>query len=383
MRKKPIIFAMLSIAITFLGVTSIFGETEETKNTINLSLSAKNWALQIDMDGFEITQNQIDPEHLGRKIMGTLELKGEGEIVMSVFLEKAQKTGDSKVCRDFYWNRLKKSPFTPEEDEIKMYEKGNMALMEYIIEEAGGISLHQKHLNAYISQDGIWIDIHLSKVLWKEEDKELFDKIINTVKIKKIDAQNVIKYDKGFIKQMGLALNLYAQEKRKEAEKLLLDLIKTTKNVSTPYYYLGNVYYYQKDYTKAIEHYQTSLKMDNVSRFLTDTELRITIDNLGMAYGITKNYNRARETFELGIKRYPVFPFFYYNLACCYAEMRNNEDALKYLELSFEKEIAFRETEIYKRTQENLPEALTDPLFQKLRHQDPRFIELLSKYGKG
>jgi hypothetical protein len=57
-----------------------------------------------------------------------------------------------------------------------------MAIFEYTMAEVGGLPLNQKHLNAYIARDGIWIDIHLSKVRWQETDMPAFEAILNSVR---------------------------------------------------------------------------------------------------------------------------------------------------------------------------------------------------------
>ncbi len=60
------------------------------------------------------------------------------------------------------------------------------------------------------------------------------------------------------------------------------------------------------------------------------------VDNLGMAYGITGDLNKAKETFDYGVSQDRSYPMFYYNLACTYAEMDNLDDAMANLKTAFE-----------------------------------------------
>ena len=38
------------------------------------------------------------------------------------------------------------------------------------------------HLNAYLSYEDYWIDVHISKIQYKKENADLFDTIINSLK---------------------------------------------------------------------------------------------------------------------------------------------------------------------------------------------------------
>ena len=60
------------------------------------------------------------------------------------------------------------------------------------------------------------------------------------------------------------------------------------------------------------------------------------IDNLGMAYGISGDLEKAKETFEYGVSKDPAYPLFHYNLACTYAEMDDATQAGSYLRKAFE-----------------------------------------------
>jgi tetratricopeptide (TPR) repeat protein len=94
----------------------------------------------------------------------------------------------------------------------------------------------------------------------------------------------------------------------------------------------------------------------------------VLIDNLGMAYGITGDLEKARETFEYGVGKDPKYPLFYYNLACTYAEMGDATDAGSYLKKAFD----------YKSNVlpgESIPDPRKDDSFKKLM-KNKEFREL-------
>jgi tetratricopeptide (TPR) repeat protein len=58
---------------------------------------------------------------------------------------------------------------------------------------------------------------------------------------------------------------------------------------------------------------------------------RVLVDNLGMAYGITGDLNKAEATFRYGLSKDATYPMFFYNIACVYGERNDLENALLYL----------------------------------------------------
>ena len=60
------------------------------------------------------------------------------------------------------------------------------------------------------------------------------------------------------------------------------------------------------------------------------------VDNLGMAYGISGDLKKAKDTFEYGLSKDPKYPMFNYNMACTFAEMNDVDKAISYLQQAFQ-----------------------------------------------
>ncbi len=174
MRLKNFILLIICVLVTCSNAHS---EISTTK-TIVLSVPHLKWALEIDAPNFIVEQEEITPSGDNARFFATNKETG---VVMSGFLERVSRSGTSKDCRDYYWERAKKSPF--KKDDIKMSDFGPMALMEYIVKEHRGKVINQKHLNAYLAKDNYCIDIHLSKVNFRRGDEQLFEAILKTVRI--------------------------------------------------------------------------------------------------------------------------------------------------------------------------------------------------------
>jgi len=323
MKKVKIIFLSLLIVLLLLikPTSLLYADTDSEE--IQLSLPDKTWALGIDLSDFKIENAEFNKGVTGRMLYA---INSHTGIIISIFLEKAAFKGDSKVCREYYWNKAKQSPF--QKDDLKFSEVGEKALVEYMIKTYQGITVNQKNVNAYMSKDDVWIDIHLSKTNFTPKDEELFNAILKSVNF----TENYIpsRYD---------------------------------------YFGFGSAFYLQKNYQKAIIYYEKVLELEKRERRLERDLWRILVDNLGMAYGISGNLQKAKETFEYGIANDQTYPLFYYNLACAYAEMNDLDKAIDNLQKAF----------LYKHNiieGENMPDPKTDSSFVKFMKNET-FLAIL------
>jgi tetratricopeptide (TPR) repeat protein len=104
---------------------------------------------------------------------------------------------------------------------------------------------------------------------------------------------------------------------------------------SMQYLQEGSAAYLEGDYKKAIPPYQKALDLEKKDRQLKREMWILLVDNLGMAYGITGDIKSSQDVFTYGISQEPTYPLFYYNMACGYGEINDEENAVKYLRLAF------------------------------------------------
>ena len=319
--RKNIIILFLSL-VFFINPSFLLCSDTDIK-TVQLSLPDKTWSLDINLPDFKIEKASFNKDATGRMLYAINPRTG---IIISIFLEKAAFAGNNKVCREYYWARAQKSPF--QKDDIKFSEAGNMALVEYITKMHQGTVVNQKNVNAYMSKDDVWIDIHLSKANFKPHEEELFKTILNTV-----------RFNENYVPNQQECLRF------------------------------GSMFYLQRNYQKAIRYYEKALEFEKkVPRLDRDTK-RVLIDNLGMAYGISGNLKRAKEIFEYGIAGDQTYPMYYYNLACAYAEMNDLDNAIVNLQTAFK----------YKQNMikgERMPDHRTDSSFAKYM-ENKRFLKIL------
>lgn len=143
-----------------------------------LALPGKGWSVEIATEGFTVQKSGEKPGGQGVMFLASNEASG---VIMSVYLLKAPKAGDSKDVREYYWGYEKKGPLKVED--VKMTDLGEMPLIEYTVKEVQGMRIDQKHYRGFLAKEDVWFDVHLSKVKYKPEEDKLFTSILKSVKI--------------------------------------------------------------------------------------------------------------------------------------------------------------------------------------------------------
>lgn len=140
------------------------------------------------------------------------------------------------------------------------------------------------------------------------------------------------------------------------------------------YMQIGSAYYLERDFARAIGPYQKALDLEKKDPKLNKTFWRVLIDNLGMSYGITGDLEKAKETFEYGISKDDEYPLFYYNMACTFGEMGDEDKAIEYLRGAYERKENMIEGE-------HFPEPATDSSFKKFMKSE-KFLAALADMKK-
>jgi tetratricopeptide (TPR) repeat protein len=136
----------------------------------------------------------------------------------------------------------------------------------------------------------------------------------------------------------------------------------------------GSEYYLRHDFERAVGPYQKALDLEKEKRTLDKNLWYVLVDNLGMAYGISGDLDKAKETFAYGIEKEPDYPMFYYNMACTYGEKDDMDKAIEYLKLAF----ARSENMI---PGEKIPNPATDSSFQRFVDEQ-KFIAAVKELKK-
>jgi hypothetical protein len=165
--------ASLGLAVLLLLPVELAGSSLR-----KVTFPGKPWALVLDLPGFEFSDRSARPDGKGISVFGANESTG---VIVSIYLEHAAGPGGASACRDYYMSKPKLG--RPDRRDVGFSERDNMAIVEYYGPRVGNAALdNQRHLNAFLSHDDIWIDLHLSKADFKPSDRARFDAILSSVR---------------------------------------------------------------------------------------------------------------------------------------------------------------------------------------------------------
>lgn len=318
----------ISFRIFVLAATALVSGCSITQaeiaTNLYLVIPGSNWSLEIDAPGFIFQQKEITADGMNTRLEA--ENKSDG-FFLSAFLEKAEGVGDAKQCREYYWNRARQSPF--KKDDIKMSEIGSVALVEYIVKEP----INSKNMNAYLSQYGYWVDVHISKADFKPEDEAKFQSIVKS-----------IRFNNHFVPST-------------------LELASW-----------GSSFMLKRNYAEAIRCDEKAWETEQIKPTLSHRQQIYLLSDLIDANGNSGNLERARELTEMGLQKEPGYPKFSYDLACYYAELGDKTQALENLKKAVE-----NRTQLF--LDDRLPNPATDSSFSKYS-KDPDFVKVFAEWNK-
>jgi tetratricopeptide (TPR) repeat protein len=298
-------FVSIGFFLLFAGLAFIRGIKAD--DSLTLWLPEKSWAVKSDGRNFELSVHEFLPDLQGENLQAENKQNG---LVMSVFLEPAKIKITASEYRTLTLGDLKAK--LSKNTEVRTYEKGSFAFTDYTIRKVedlrgtgpqfneyiekfgGDTDFNQRNVFIYIIKDDTWLNFHLSKVLYSDEDAAIFENFISSITI--VDA---------------------------------------FQPSSVKLFEFGTYYYRQENYKAAIKYYGKALELEKAKQELPDDLWLVLVDNLGMAYGISGDFENAKSTLDYGVSKKPSYPMFYYNLACNYAEQNDLENSLKNLSLAF------------------------------------------------
>jgi hypothetical protein len=135
------------------------------------------WTLTIPADNFRMAQKQLRDDGRGAYFYLVDEKQN---INLSMFIEPVKDCDNSKSCRDMIW-KLGNPEWINPQNMVKS-EIADVSVLELMIPKYQDMDVRQQNVYAEFVVDGFWVDMHLSKVLYKPEEHQLFERIIKSVR---------------------------------------------------------------------------------------------------------------------------------------------------------------------------------------------------------
>ena len=332
----------LAVALTVLiWGASATGQTKQQLTSapnMGVGLPGEPWTFVFDAPGYKVETNGLQPD--GRAYL--LAENHSTGVAISVYLEKVSGVATADDCKKTQNDRVAQKA-NYKREKIETRESAGMEILEYTIPEFAGAPVQQRDLFACIAKDDVYVDIHLSKALFKPEQEQLLNSVIASAHFADKPSSNTS-----------------APEPAASG---------SASGTSLDYFVEGSRYFAKQDFAAAIAPYQKALDAEKQSRKLTANYWRVLVDNLGMAYGITGDLDHAEQTFNYGLTQDPTYPMFYYNLACVAAGRNNMDTTMDFLRKAF----SFKANMI---PNESMPDPRKDDSFKTFM-ADKRFREFL------
>lgn len=154
------------------------GNDQDAQKPVRVSFPGRSWAL-------ELVPRGVGELALERQSQDEVFAKGENGqkgLFLSVLLYKAPAPGDARVARGA-WVRVLKQRYGFPVQELKLFERGPMAVAEVRNRDLGGPPVENlRHLMAFLVRDGTWMNVRISKQNFTPEDERLFEDILHSVK---------------------------------------------------------------------------------------------------------------------------------------------------------------------------------------------------------
>jgi hypothetical protein len=144
---------------------------------LSFTVPAAPWTLTLPAGDFVTSQKQIKPD--GR--YGYFHIVDDAkQLNVSMFIEPVGNCKDSKSCRDMVWKMGNPAWVNPQN--IVLTEIGEISIFEFLIPTFRDLPIQQQNLYAQFVVEGFWVDVHISKVLYKPQEHDLFVRLIKSIK---------------------------------------------------------------------------------------------------------------------------------------------------------------------------------------------------------
>jgi hypothetical protein len=328
-----------ALLFLFLGTCSASFPQDITPSTnLGVWLSGKPWMLQFDGTGFIVKSNETKADER----VYFLAANSATNLLISVFLETSKGTIPPGECKRSLEEKAKRNASLSSTalQGVNYRESGDFQILEFTMTAINGKTINQRNVLGCGIKDGVFIDVHISKMLFQSTDQPVFDALLQSIHF-------VPKQVSTALAPTGNTMHLLEE---------------------------GSRYFIAHRYREAIGPYSKAFEIEKRTPSLDRTMWRVLIDNLSMAYGITGNVPSSAEVLNYGVSKDPDYPLFYYNLACGTAEQGKVQETESYLKLAFE-----RRANVI--SGESLPDPRGDDSFQKLLKQKEfrQFVDAL--YG--
>src|SRR5262245_43045554 len=170
--NRPILLLLL---ILLSPLTQSAYSQQPEGSSVRLAVPKAPWTIFISGEALVLEIQKIEPDGSRGYFMLTDE---KAQMHASLFVEPVKKCKTSKECRDavMAW-KLGDTRFHKLQN-VKQSEIGEISILEFLTTELQGRPIRQQNMYAEFVIEGYWVDLHISKVLYQDQDRGLFERMV-------------------------------------------------------------------------------------------------------------------------------------------------------------------------------------------------------------
>lgn len=153
----------------------VFGSVVLHAEILTIPVSGEGWQIKFEGPVLAVESQQVSADGLTYR-------GNAGRFNVSAFVgAPAESGGDSKACRDHFWQKASQNPMI-EKASVKQWSTPLCECVEYVtVNDGQGKKLTQANINCYFELLGKWVDVHASVISPAEGDTQMLKKLGDTL----------------------------------------------------------------------------------------------------------------------------------------------------------------------------------------------------------
>lgn len=173
-------FALCFVALVLCH--SISHAQTSNEKRIGFTVKEAPWNLTLPAENITVEEREFKPD--GRSAYFAL-TDEKNKLTVSFYIEPVKDCKDAKSCRDLIW-KLGNPTWKNLQNVVKT-DAEDASVLEFLLPVFQGVTVNQQNRYIEYVKDGFWVDMHISKLLYKPEDRELFEQINKSVRFEPKD----------------------------------------------------------------------------------------------------------------------------------------------------------------------------------------------------
>jgi len=167
--------SIYSAIFLFVSVAA-FGQSKQMPHgKMAFTVPQAPWNFVLSADGFAVSQQKLKPDGTAGYFLMTSD---KDYLTVSLWIEPAENCKTSRACRDMVYKSGNSA--WGEYQDLVQSEIGDVSFFEFYRPAVQGQPVKMLDMYAEFVRDGYWIDLHISKVLYKKSDHALFEDLVKS-----------------------------------------------------------------------------------------------------------------------------------------------------------------------------------------------------------